>query len=100
MAVILLFNEVCAYVGNLLLNGPDINWVVETRIAKWGGELPYHPNLKFDESGNLVIFHPNTLDILWHTDTAGTGEHLLLKKDGNLVILDRNGAEIWKALNK
>jgi hypothetical protein len=51
--------------------------------------------LSIESSGNLVLRN-STAQVIWATNTAGTGaERLIMQSDGNLVLYRRNTSVVW-----
>ncbi len=57
-----------------------------------------HFRLVFQHDGNLVIYRLPGMDVLWASNTAGSGgERCVMQQDGNLVLYDLQGSALWSS---
>jgi hypothetical protein len=54
--------------------------------------------LRMQTDGNLVEYAGSTA--IWATGTSGSGEHLSLGSDGNLVVYSSGGSPLWQTSNE
>lgn len=71
----------------------------EARIKQ--GELLVSMNGRYkailDESGNFLLYLGRK--VLWETNTTGKGYQLVMRKEADLILFDRDGNQIWSSNN-
>ena len=64
-------------------------------------ELPPYDELRMQNDGDLVYYIKHSPDsdgyVAWSSNTKGSGSHVVLENDGNLVVYDKRKERIWQS---